>query len=305
MFIGREEESARLDALWAGEGLRVAVLYGRRRVGKTALIRHFLQDKPGVFFTASSNSAALNVENLRHAMVLSGLFAPEKLEDKPWKAMKETLESLFCRSEEKPFVLVMDEYPYLTRALPELSAELARLAKAHAEKSGLLLILSGSQLSFMEEHVLGPKSPFHALKPIAIKLAAFDFFTLRRHFELFRSEDAIRLYGIIGGTVQYLSWFGGARDLREILVEHVLNPQSRLFEEPGHLLLQEVREGAVYNGILSAIASGAERLCDIAEKTGLETGACSLYLNRLISLDLVRKEHPAGEENSRKTLYLV
>ena len=62
MFIGREEESARLESLWAGKGLRMVVLYGRRRVGKTALIRHFLQDKPGVFFTASSNSAALNVE---------------------------------------------------------------------------------------------------------------------------------------------------------------------------------------------------------------------------------------------------
>ena len=130
MFIGREEESARLESLWGEKGLRVAVLYGRRRVGKTALIRHFLQDKPGVFFTASSNSAALNVENLRHAMVLSGLFAPEKVEDAPMKAMKGTLECLFSRSEEKPFVLVMDEYPYLARALPELSTELARLALA-------------------------------------------------------------------------------------------------------------------------------------------------------------------------------
>lgn len=305
MFIGREEEKARLERLWAGKGLRMVVLYGRRRVGKTALIRHFLQDKPGVFFTASSNSAAINVENLRHAMVLSGLFSPERVEDAPMKAMKGTLESLFSHSAEKPFVLVMDEYPYLARALPELSTELAGLALAHAENSGLLLILSGSQLSFMEEHVLGGKSPFRTLNPLVIKLAPLDFFTLRRHFDLFRSEDAIRLYGIIGGTVQYLSWFGGARDVRQILVEHVLNPQSRLFEEPGHLLRQEVREGAVYNGILSAIASGAERLCDIAERTGLETGACSLYLNRLITLDLVRKEHPAGEENSRKTLYVV
>lgn len=305
MFIGREDESARLEELWSRKGLAVAVLYGRRRVGKTALIRHFLRDKPGVFFTASENSAALNVENLRHAMVLSGLFAPKKLEDAPWQAMKRTLESLFALSREKHFVLVMDEYPYLARVLPELPSELVRLARLYGEQSGLLLILSGSSLSFMEEQVLAAQSPLCALNPSVIKLAPLDFFTLRRHFALFRSEDAIRLYGIIGGTVQYLSWFEGARDLRQILVEHVLNPQSRLFEEPGHLLRQEVREGSVYSAILSAIASGAERLCDIAERTGLETGACSLYLNRLIAMDLVRKEHPAGEENSRKTLYAV
>lgn len=406
-FLGREEECARLEALWAAQPLSLAVVYGRRRVGKTTLVRHFVKDKQAVFFTASENAAALNVENLCHAMTLSGLFADQLPKDtlasslltgsqcesakpaepaepaahpaetgprtmascfpeqgqrsaSPWQAMQAVLERIFARACSTPLVLVVDEYPWL-RSLPHFARELASLfasyqarfqagckascedclqarsqagcqaeaqascqagprthgqsgsqqslqtgSEVRAQGTGrLMVILCGSAPGFMEEQCLQAKSPLHALQPLAIRLAPFDFFTLRRHFSLFQARDAVRLYGVIGGTVQYLSWLSGAKDFQDVLHNHVLNPQSRLFEEPGHLLRQAVRERSVYNAILSAIAAGAERLRDIARLAGLESGACALYLNRLIALDLVRREYPAGEAHSRRTLYAV
>lgn len=304
-FIGRAEECAQLEVLCAERELSLAVVYGRRRVGKTSLVRHFVRDRQAVFFTASENAAALNVENLCHAMALSGLFPSCCPEGAPEEAMQATLASIFAKACVAPLVLVVDEYPWLAHSLPCFAAQLAALFAEYAGRARLMVILCGSAPGFMEEQVTSDKSPLHALQPAAIRLAPFDFFTLRRHYTLFRTRDAMRLYGVIGGTLQYLSWLKGAENLQEVLLRHVLNPGSRFFEEPGHLLRQGVRERAVYNAILSAIASGADRLRDIAARAGLESGACSLYLNRLITLNLVRREYPAGEEASRRTLYAV
>lgn len=308
MFVGRERELALLREENAKGGVRVAVLYGRPRVGKSALAKAHLAANVGVFWAAGSSSLAINLESLKRAMRHSRLFPDLVLDDQHgWPAMARLVEAVFVRAmdrpPDRPLVFVLDGFPRLARACPELSAELARLARLYAEKSRLFLILCGSNLPFMEERVLGEKSPLKALSPLAIKLKPLDFFTLRRHFELFRGEHAAHLYGVVGGTVPYVRWIEGARDFGEILREHALNPDSRLFEVPESMMAQEIRESTVYNSILSAMARGHERLTELARSASLESGACALYLNRLIGLNLARKEQPFEEENSRRSRY--
>lgn len=305
MFVGRERELGLLQKENERGGVCMAVLYGRPRVGKSSLAKAHLLAREGVYWAAGSSSLAINLESLRLAMRHSCLF-PDALEDDhlTWASMARLVEAVFVKAMERPLVFVLDAYPRLARACPELPEELARLSRLH-EKSRLQLILCGSNLPYMEERVLGEKSPFKELCPLAIKLKPLDFFTLHRHFKIFRGPDAAHLYGIVGGTVPYVRWVEGAADLGEILREHALNPDSRLFEVPESMVAQEIRESAVYNSILSAMARGYGRLTDLAKSATLESGACALYLNRLIGLNLARKEQPFEEENSRRSHYGV
>lgn len=113
------------------------------------------------------------------------------------------------------------------------------------------------------------------------------------------------IYGIVGGTPHYILQMNDNLSVEENIKNTFLNPNSYIFEEPNNLLKQEVREPAVYNAIISAIASGYSKLSDIANKVGEETGACSAYLKNLISLGIIKKETPITENSPRKTIYSI
>ena len=110
---------------------------------------------------------------------------------------------------------------------------------------------------------------------------------------------------MVGGTPQYLLQMDGRLTVEENIKNTILNPASALYEEPTNLLKQEVREPAIYNALITAIASGASKLSEIASKVGAETSVCATYIKNLISLGIVRKETPYGESSARKTIYLI
>ena len=134
-------------------------------------------------------------------------------------------------------------------------------------------------MSFMEEQVLGYQSPLYGRRTAQMKILPFDFFEAREYFQKFSSLDMAAVYGIVGGTPQYLLQMNDSLSLEDNLKENLLEPSSYLFEEPSNLLKQEIREASTYNAIISAIASGASRLSEIASKAHLETSACSSHLN--------------------------
>ena len=303
MLIGRTQELKLLESAWEEEGLSPLVLYGGRRVGKTALVREFLAGRRAVFFTALESSLVQNLHNLHHAMVLSGLFTEEETGD--LTDFDRTLAALFHKACGEHVVLVFDDYPLLARSFPDISRLLTGFVTEYRSRARLLLLVCGSSLSWMETQ-LAQDGALADLGARVLKLRPLDFLTLHRHFHRYSLQDAARTYGIIGGTPQYLSWLSQEQSLKENVQQHVLTPGSQLFEEPGHLLQQEIREAAMYNAVLSAMATGARRLSDIAAGAGLDTSACTLYLNRLMTLDFVARELPLGEpKNRRKTIYRI
>mgnify|MGYP004637028747 FL=1 len=299
VFVGRREELEKLEKLRRGGGFQLPVIYGRRRVGKTALIRRFIQDKEAIFFTALESSGQQNLENLSRA-ILGGAGASPV-----FRNVHDAFEHVFRQSLEKPLVFAVDEYPYLAKACPAASSILQKLIDEYKDRSHLFLILCGSSMSFMEEQVLGYQSPLYGRRTAQLKILPFDFFEARECFQHFSAQDMAAIYGIVGGTPQYLLQMDDRLSLEENLKEHLLDPSCYLFEEPGNLLKQEIREASSYNAIISAIADGASRLSEIADKADLESSACSGYLNRLMALGLVRKEAPFGRYSARKTVYDV
>lgn len=302
MFIGRDRELSSLDKLYASNKFEFMVIYGRRRVGKTALITQFIQDKKAIYFMGVESNARQNLENLSQSILEFSMDAPTET---AFLSFQAALEHVFKLAKEKRLILAIDEYPYVARSSKSLASTLQLLIDKYKDDSKLMLILCGSSMSYMEDHVLAYKAPLYGRRTAQLKVQPFDFAQTCLYFKHFSAEDKALAYGIAGGTPQYLLQMDDRQSMEENIKNTFLNPASSLFEEPENLLKQEVREPALYNAIITAIATGASRMSEISTKVGEDTSVCTSYLKNLMELGLVKKETPYGEKTSRKSLYAI
>jgi AAA+ ATPase superfamily predicted ATPase len=266
------------------------------------LINEFIKDKDAIFFTGIESNARQNLANLSRN-ILS--FADTALENTEFPSFQAALEYVFSLAERKRIILVIDEYPYVAKASKSFASTLQSLIDKHKDRSKLYLILCGSSMSFMESNVLAYRAPLYGRRTAQLKILPFDFFESRSYFKKFSDLDMATVYGIVGGTPQYLLRMDDSLTLAENIKRGFLDPSSPLFEEPGNLLKQEVREPAVYNAIITAIATGSTKLSEISSKVGEETSACAVYIRNLIGLGIVKKETPFAENTTRKTIYRI
>lgn len=302
MFIGREKELNALEEAYSSEKFEFAVIYGRRRVGKTFLINEFIKDKRAISFTGVESNERQNLENLSLSIAeYSSSIAPSTV----FSSFQSALEYVFKISERERIIMVMDEYPYVARSSKSLQSTLQLLIDKYKETSKLFLILCGSSMSYMTDNVLAYKSPLYGRRTLQLKVEPFDFFSSTLFFKNYSNEDKAVLYGILGGTPQYLREVDDSISLEENIKRIYLRPSSFLFEEPLNLLKQEVREPTEYNAVITAIATGCSKLNEIASRISEETGKTSMYVKNLISLGILRKETPYGENAERKTIYSI
>lgn len=302
MFIGREEELAALNKLYNSNKFEFAVIYGRRRVGKTKLISEFAKDKGTIFFTGVETSSKQNLENFSKSIME---FGTGMVMDFSFASFQSALEYVFELSKSKRIVLVIDEYPYVARSSKSLASTLQLLIDRNKDNSKLFLILCGSSMSYMEDHVLAYKAPLYGRRTAQLEIKPFNFFDSCRCFKKFSDFDKALAYGIVGGMPQYLLQVDDSLSIEENIKNTHLNPSSLIFEEPNNLLRQEVREPAIYNAIINAIATGSSKMSEISNKVGEETSACATYVKNLITLGILKKETPYGEKTSRKTIYSI
>jgi len=201
MFIGRERELRALNRLYASDHFEFAVIYGRRRVGKTALISHFIQDKRAVYFMGVESNTKQNLENLTQSILefQSGMTASAS-----FASFQAALEYVFQLAMNERIVLAIDEYPYVARSNKSLASTLQMLIDKYKETSQLMLILCGSSVSYMEDNVLAYKAPLYGRRTAQIKLEPFDFSEVCHYFTNLSDEDKALVYGVVGGTPQYL-----------------------------------------------------------------------------------------------------
>lgn len=302
MFIGREREVAALDRLYESNKFEFAVIYGRRRVGKTALINHFIDNKEAIYFMGVESNEKQNLENFSKSIIeySSGIEA-----ETSFLSFQAALEYVFKLAEKKRLILAIDEYPYVARSSKSLASTLQLLIDKYKDTSQLMLILCGSSMSYMEDEVLAYKSPLYGRRTAQMKIQPFSFEETCRCFKNFSDEDKALAYGIVGGTPQYLLQMDDRLSIEDNIKNTYLNPISFLYEEPTNLLKQEVREPAIYTAIITAIAVGASRMSDISNKVGEDSNICANYLKSLINLGIIKKETPYGEKSSRKSIYSI
>ena len=303
MFVGRTRELDNLNKRYISDKFEFAVIYGRRRIGKTTLINEFIKDKETAFYTGIEGNAKENLEGLSKSIYsLSADFAEA---DGSFKGFQEALETAFKIAENRRIVFVIDEYPYLASSYKSISSVLQVLIDKHKDTSKMFLILCGSSMSFMEEQVLGYKSPLFGRRTCQFKILPFEFAEAAKYFTKFNKIDLATVYGITGGIPLYLSLMDENISVQENIKNNFLEPNSYLFEEPTNLIKQECRDPAQYNSIIKAIATGASKMSEICSKTDIDTSLATSYLNKLITLGIVKKEKPFGAGNTRKSIYLL
>ena len=302
MFIGRDRELNTLDKLYRSDKFEFVVIYGRRRVGKTALINQFIDDKKSIYFMGVESNEKQNLENFSKSIIE---FSSGIETETTFASFQAALEYAFKLAEKERVILAVDEYPYVARASRSLASTLQLLIDKYKDTSKLMLILCGSSMSYMEDHVLAYKAPLYGRRTAQMKIQPFDFEESCRYLDNLSDEDKALIYGIVGGTPQYLLQMSDKLSVEENIKNTYLNPMSFLYEEPINLLKQEVREPAIYNAIITAIAAGYSRMSEISSKVGEDTNVCSNYIKNLINLGIIQKETPYGEKASKKSIYSI
>lgn len=303
MFVGREKELFDLNKRYQSGRFEFAVIYGRRRVGKTTLINEFMKDKEGIIYSATETNSRKNLMDMSKSIYAlssdyentSGMFLD----------FQAALEAVFQIAKKRRIVFVIDEYPYLASCAEGIASVFQILIDRFHQESRLFLILCGSSMSFMENQVMGYISPLYGRRTCQYKIKPFDFFEVKKYYQNVKDEDLAVLYGITGGIPLYMSMMDGGLTIEENIKNNFLTPSAYLYEEPLNLVKQECRDASQYNTIIGVIAQGSSRLSEICSKSGIDTALASSYLNKLSGLGIVKKEIPFGLSNSKKSLYVL
>ena len=303
MFYCREEELRTMNNRYKKGHFECVVIYGRRRVGKTALINEFCKGKPTVYFSALNASSQENLEALSKAIYTCQ--NPDSTSTPTYRSYEDALEAITGMAMEKRLVFVIDEYPYLAKAEKSISSRLQHIIDHSWQDSRIYLILCGSSMSFMEYQVLGYESPLYGRRTAQFKIQALTYREITEFHPELKAADQALLYGVTGGIPHYINKLDVESNLDEALLENLFSTSSYLFEEPENLLKQELREPAIYNSVISAIAAGASRSNEISTKVGLESGVCAKYLKVLLDLGILKKETPITEKPGKKTIYAI
>jgi len=306
MFIDREQELAALDQLWNSGKPELFVLYGRRRVGKTELLRQFCQERRCVYFLASQ----LREKDLLRQFTETArqVFQDPLLENLTFDDWPGALVYLAQKAQTERLAIVLDEFQYLCEENDALPSLIQNFWDTHGQSSKLFLVLCGSQVSFMEREVLAERSPLYGRRTGQQQLKPFSCRVSGRFFPGYSAQQKICAYGILGGIPAYLNRFQPDLPIKENVLRELLSVQAYLFDEVNFLLRMELRDTRTYQSVLHAIASGCTRLNEIAQRVGLDATAANKYLTVLRDLGMVRRETSPTErapEKSRKGFYAI
>ena len=272
MFVGRKRELATLNSLYERGGFQMVVIYGRRRVGKTALINEFARGKRTLSFTALEQGDAANLADFSRK-IAEFFNLPASM--CPFSTWLDAFDYVADQAAREPFVFIFDELPYAAQRGESVPSALQIAIDRKLQNTEAFLILCGSDQGFMESDVLGRKSPLYGRHTAQIKLGPLGYREAAEMLPGLDPQEQFRFYGCFGGVPYYLRQVDPAKSLRENLASLYFDPTGFLFDEPYGLLRQGLSEPALYAGALRAIASGATKSKEIAEKAGMAGGAVS------------------------------
>jgi AAA+ ATPase superfamily predicted ATPase len=308
MFIDRKNEMQLLESSYSSDHAELFVLYGRRRVGKTELLREFCKGKPHIFFIATLSTDKEQLANFSqqvyafmHPDVPDGFTYPS------WEAALRALSDL--PDSPRP-ILIMDEFTYLISGNKAIPSILQKVWDEKLKNSQIFLALCGSFIGMMETEVLSFQAPLYGRRTASIFLLPLELSSISQFFSEYSSDEQFLTWAVLGGMPYYLRIFNGQKDLFTNIREQILDPQTgALFDEPRLLLMEELREPRNYFSILRAIAQGHTRLNEITQFSGVgESNMVSRYLDILQQMRLITRRVPVTEsqpEKSKKGLYQI
>ena len=299
-FIDRAEELLTLEKEYGKSSASFVIVYGRRRVGKTALINEFLSRHKGcnLYFLATQEAEEQNRKVFRDQV--ADLIGNDLLKaaDADWL----TIFKLF--SEHLPAerkIIVMDEFQYIGKSNPAFPSVMQKIWDTVIKDKNIMLILCGSLITLMQQQTLDYSSPLYGRRTAQIRLRQIRFPYYPDFYPGKSEEELIPFYAVTGGVPKYIETFSDCQSVEDGIDQYVLNPQGYLYEEPYFLLQNEVSEIGSYFSLIRAIAMGNRKLSEICAWLGVKQTSVPKYLKTLMDLDLVEREVPVTESNPEKS----
>lgn len=301
MLTGRGKELQYLQKFYGKDGSQFVVLYGRRGVGKTRLVREFAENVPCFYYACRDASEREQRFQWGKELSEAGIVVEE------FPAWQELFAGSL-QSESLKQVVVLDEFQYLMKGDSTFMDELTAFVEGHAGTRELFVILISSSISWVENDMIKKMGRAAYKLSGLLKVKPLGFFELREAFPGYSSKQALGLYAILGGNPGLWQYMSPAKNLGENVCETILSDTGALSGEGRRILTEELRELAVYQTILSALAGGHRKLNDIYEYTGFSRAKISVYLKNLMELELIEKVFScdtAGRANMQKGVYRI
>lgn len=299
-FVDREIELKWLNRSYKQKYSSFLILYGRRRVGKTELLKHFSKDKDHIYFLATTKTERENLKDLQN--VMANFLKDELFRKVDFIGWEDLFKEFTKRT--KKIIIIIDEFPYLIELNKAILSIFQRIWDENLKDKQIMLILCGSSIGMMETEVLGYRSPLYGRRTGQWKVEPFKFRDLKLFFPKYGFEDRLMFYSFLDGIPHYLNQMDTTKTPLWNIQNKVLKRGEYLYEEAENLLRQEFREPRNYFSILHAIADGNTKYGEICNKTELDKPLVSQYLKNLINLHIVKKEYPITQKKeTRNTRY--
>lgn len=296
-FIGRETELKKLNGMYQSSRQENTLIYGRRRIGKSELIKHFIQESgaDSIYYECKQTTERNNTDSL--ALLVSEKFNFPK---PSFSGMEEELEFLFKKAEEKKLLLILDEYSYLRETMKGLDSVLQVLIDRYKETSKMKLILCGSFASVMKS-LLEEDNPLFGRISLTIALEPMDYYESARFYPSFSNEDKVRLFSVFGGVPYYNQLIDPHKTVKENIISLIASPGARLENEVLMYLQTEIARIVNANEVFETLAKGYSRYSDILSQSNVSSGpTLADVLEKLIRMEVVVKEAPINDENNKK-----
>lgn len=299
-FVNRSEELSRLHTLYESNDAELAVIYGRRRLGKTALVKQSIdQYDDAVVYQAKQKTSALQLQQFIDTAGESYAGVTRIRED--W-------EEILGYLADQDAIIVLDEFPYLVEQNESLPSVLQAMFDHELDEAAATFVLIGSSISMMEETALLGNSPLYGRSSLKLDIRQLPFVGAMEFFDdADTADEQVRTWGVFGGIPYYLEEVSSGATLAENIQQTILSRHGTLHNEPDYVLRMELREPTRYFSILEAIAGGSTSRNEISGTTGIDYNQLSKYLNRLSRLRLVDQHVPITEqkERSKRSRYRI
>jgi AAA+ ATPase superfamily predicted ATPase len=298
-FVDRNDELDRLRACYDSDDAEFVVLYGRRRLGKSELVRQSVTDRDeAIYYQAVESTAQNQLEQF--VDTATAQFPSVENVRRDWEALLEALGN-------EDAIVVIDEFPFLIEEDDSLPSRIQRVWDQELQETGMTLVLVGSSISVMEEKVLSGSAPLYGRRTASIDLQPLAAGDARQFYPEYDAETAIKTWAIYGGTPHYLQTIDSERSLAENVEASILSERGLLYSEPEFLLRMELQQPNTYFSILRALAHGRRTPNEIAGMAGMESQSLSTYLQKLRRLRLVERHIPVTESptSSKRGRYRI
>lgn len=301
MLLGRKAELKHLNNYYDREGSQIVVVYGQKHVGKTTLVREFMQGRAGYYYLARACSEREQAYQWGLQLIRDGY------EMGAFPSFQDILIGITRQGSGKK-VIVIDEFQNIVKVSGEFMKELVSFMHSHWNREEVMILLCSSAIGWVENSMVTRIGEAAYELSGFLKIRELSFEDMVERFPNFRVEECVEAYAILGGYPGLWNQFDDRLTIQQNICRNLLDKNSLLYEEGERVLTDQLRELSVYNTIMAAIADGSHKLNNLYLHTEFSRAKISVYLKNLIELELVEKVFSydtAGRENVQKGIYRI